>query len=174
MPAVELMSWNKTQKRWFKKYRGKMYSVSPATRNRSDEGRIPPSRQRLVDEEAEGNRRTDRQSEEAPRQYRKVLWNSEGESSALCQVAKEVWQSRVAEKSEAVMEWRSSRVGGRLSCWAFLLGYGSRPFSAGIPNALESSPRRPGSPPGSQGPLGEPGSGLREQRPRNLPRAPVR
>ena len=29
MPAVELMSWNKTQRRWFKKYRGKMYSVSP-------------------------------------------------------------------------------------------------------------------------------------------------
>ena len=29
MPANELMTWNKEQKRWFKKYRGRMYSVSP-------------------------------------------------------------------------------------------------------------------------------------------------
>ena len=31
MPALELMYWNHTQKRWFKKYRGKMYAVSPRT-----------------------------------------------------------------------------------------------------------------------------------------------
>jgi integrase len=29
MPALELMYWNSAQKRWFKKYRGKMYAVSP-------------------------------------------------------------------------------------------------------------------------------------------------
>ena len=29
MPALELMYWNLPQKRWFKKYRGKMYAVSP-------------------------------------------------------------------------------------------------------------------------------------------------
>ena len=31
MPALELMYWNLPQKRWFKKYRGKMYAVSPRT-----------------------------------------------------------------------------------------------------------------------------------------------
>ena len=29
MPAQEHMTWNPSQKRWLKKYRGKMYSVSP-------------------------------------------------------------------------------------------------------------------------------------------------
>lgn len=29
MPAEELMGWNKTQRRWYKRYRGKLYFVSP-------------------------------------------------------------------------------------------------------------------------------------------------
>ena len=29
MPTVELMGWNKTQKRWYKRYRGRLYFVSP-------------------------------------------------------------------------------------------------------------------------------------------------
>ena len=29
MPTVELMGWNKDQRRWFKDHRGKMHSVSP-------------------------------------------------------------------------------------------------------------------------------------------------
>ncbi len=29
MPSQEHMTWNPTQKRWLKKYRGKMYSISP-------------------------------------------------------------------------------------------------------------------------------------------------
>ena len=33
MPATELMGWNKTQRRWFKKYRGHIYSVSPRQLN---------------------------------------------------------------------------------------------------------------------------------------------
>jgi hypothetical protein len=35
MATAELMTWNKTQRRWFKMYRGKMFAVSPKQLNRS-------------------------------------------------------------------------------------------------------------------------------------------
>jgi len=88
MPANELMGWNKDQRRWFKKYRGKIYSVSP--RQLKCQPTKEASRQAANEWWAKKQAEIDEKTgagKETPHSRHQAIRLCDQKSSTVCQVA---------------------------------------------------------------------------------------
>lgn len=106
MPAIEVMGWSKSQKRWYKRYRGKLYWVSPRTLKAEPtrEGSRQAANNWWVKKQAE----IDQKLGEAKKHPPDITWAYERAIENHRLFAK--WHRREgdkkqAEKSEAIIEW---------------------------------------------------------------------
>jgi integrase len=107
MPAAEVMGWNSTQKRWYKRYRGKLYFVSP--RQLKCEATKEASRQAANEWWDAKQQKVDTELGEAKRHPANVIQHYQEALENHRLYAK--WQRKyensptAAEKSETMMEW---------------------------------------------------------------------
>ena len=106
MPIIELMGWNKTQRRWFKKYLGKIYSVSPKQLGAESTKEASKAKANEWWEKKQTEIDTalgEAKKHPAPliRQYSFAKENHR----LFAKWHRKYGDPKVAEKSEAVMEW---------------------------------------------------------------------
>jgi len=109
MPAVEYMGWSKGQKRWYKKYKGKLYWVGPKTLG--VEANRESSRQAANDWWGKKQDEIDAKLGIAKKHPAHILNHYQTALENHRVVAK--WERKygkgdLAEKSEAIMEWLTS------------------------------------------------------------------
>ena len=113
MALTELMSWNKTDRRWHKGYRGRRYAVSP--RQLGTEATKEASRRAANDWWDKKQKEVDEQFGKAKKHPHHIVRDYEFATENHRLHAKwhrKYGDAELAEKSEAVMEWLQEALTG--------------------------------------------------------------